>query len=94
MWFVSEEFFSGAAQFKGFKSSPLSLLRRSAVGLLESSYILLVAEKGSLGGQRLRERYQAGSRNNFLNATAKCTCGDYFDIEADSQLGGGNLYTI
>ncbi|GFW46017.1 hypothetical protein TNCV_3276351 [Trichonephila clavipes] len=60
-----------SAQFEGFKSSPLFLLRGSTVVLLPSSYILLMVGKGTLVDQRLRERSKAGPRNNFRSAAAK-----------------------
>ncbi|GFS85984.1 uncharacterized protein TNCV_1219771 [Trichonephila clavipes] len=94
MWFVREEFFSGSALFKSFKASPLSLLREPAVGLLLSSYILLVAGKESLVVQRLWGRSQGRPRNNFQNAASECTCDDYFHKETDSELCGGNRYSI
>ncbi|GFW50192.1 uncharacterized protein TNCV_4696101 [Trichonephila clavipes] len=45
-------------------------------------------------GSKASGRSQGGPRNNIQNAAAKCTCDDYFHKEADSQLDGGNRYTV
>ncbi|GFY19584.1 hypothetical protein TNCV_4647561 [Trichonephila clavipes] len=107
MWFVRKEFFSVYTQFEDSSISRSPSLSSLATGISSLRLFRIYLHPASsfepllhsqpfditrdmskgCGGSAIE-----GTRNNFRDTGAECTCDDYFHKEAESQLGGGKRY--
>ncbi|GFS91529.1 hypothetical protein TNCV_1139561 [Trichonephila clavipes] len=86
--------FHASAPFKGPKHLSHRFGDQGPAPLFSTSLHPAGGGKETLLGHGIMGEVQGGPRNNFRNAGAGYTCGDYFHMEADSQLGVGKRYNV